>query len=454
MDGLLSTRNVGRLAAGGAGIIISMLTLYRRGVPAFSDFLPRLGWTAGCVAFGFAVGVLVVNAAIWIAGKLGPRGVKSAAAGAGKKTTGSLSNPPARERGGRSPSRPTPTITPPSPAPRPPAVGGNEIEPKAKAPTMARPRLPESERSGGRSGGRGIYLIPALASILFLGAVGAAAWYFIKRPATEGGETTNANRVEDPGPGDRPDAEAEERANATIEKKPAELRPLLREYRKRSKDIDELLRGGLEERNIGGAVTVAVTNWQFNGTKRVFKRPEEMGFQKVANDDALVNLARGPDVTIESIRITKVTDSIFNVTIKAFNNTKDFKKVAIHKGQVFELQDVSAAINNYQSGLRRLKKFRQGVATANEGDNGGIYGLPPVDRGTIELTAYCINEDLTPPEGPAYITIYELENADFDSPDELHANMRRINLALLIDGELNIARRLLLSLAPRASLEI
>jgi hypothetical protein len=391
-NNLLSASNIARLVAGITGILITVWGLYAEIINIYPSRLAHYALNVGVVIVGLVVGILVAEAGIWIAKKLYTKGVVSEGAGFLERTTGKLPDRPKRTRGNLESSRGITPATRPKP----------------------RENLEHSERKTG-------YWFPTIlvSLILLTGLSGWAVWHFYYQASNE---TASVNVNGDD------NKHVEERAQKEIEKKPSELRPALLEYCRKSPDINEILSEGLEEKNIGGASAVAVTNWQFNSDKGIFKQPEELGFQKIANDEALVNRARKNDVVINQINIRPLPNRKFGVTIKVTNRTVNHLRCAIPKGQIFEIKDAFMPSTEPPA---KTKMYPQGLAKANgDGDNNqdGIYVIPPLDEKTLEIIAYCLNENLAIPHGIGNIAIYELKDKDFNSPDKLHMNMRRVNL--------------------------
>jgi len=218
---------------------------------------------------------------------------------------------------------------------------------------------------------------------------------------------------------------ARERA---IQGKPADLREAVREYRVISEDIDRILREELEKKNIGGALTVAITNWQFNREQEVFKQPEELGFQRIQDEAALVNRALRGEVRIDKVEIKPASNRRFNVFISVTNLTPTPLECILPRGQVFELKDYIQQSAGYRHPNSILSSHYQGVSSSGggQGGGGGII-IPPRDTETLNITAFCLNKGLAIPQGPGNISIYKIKDAAFDTTEALHAIMERAN---------------------------
>jgi hypothetical protein len=220
----------------------------------------------------------------------------------------------------------------------------------------------------------------------------------------------------------------EDELRKAIEKKPEELRPALNAYQKLSEDVHQVLSEGLEDQNIGGAIAVAVTNWQWNRENQVFKSPAQLGFQRISKSDALVNQVLRGEAKIEGITITKASEKRYLVTIHVVNLTRDFLKCKIDKGQLVEIKDAKNTLADNQTEISVETQIPQTVAASDEKRHqDGIYVIPPSEEGTVEFIAYCVNQDLAVPIGPANLAIYTLIDTHFSTPAELHVNMKRLN---------------------------
>lgn len=233
-----------------------------------------------------------------------------------------------------------------------------------------------------------------------------------------------------PGPDNisAPSPTPEEKLEKAIQAKPEGLRQALREYAKISEDVALILRDGLEAQNIGGAVAVAVTNWQFNHVKGVYRRPEELGLLRIRDTEAVVNRAIKGDAIIESVAVTPQPGRAFKVIITVFNKTAFPLECKAPKGQVVELKDGRLLSPAPTAGR---SEYPQGVANANRKGDKSETVIPPKDRDTLEFIAYCVNEDLARPDGmtPANVTLFQIADIDFETPDKLHQIMRQLNHA-------------------------
>lgn len=291
----------------------------------------------------------------------------------------------------------------------------SSIEPESP---NALPELPQRASPIAGSGRRPpLYLLVLLVVIGFVGLAAFSIRQFTRSPSKPA--EPNANVVAQ-------QQATEEELRKAIERKPPELKLALIEYQELSEDIRRILSTGLEERHIGGAVAVATTNWQWNRGTKIFKRPEQLGFERISNPYALVNQVLRGDAAITSIAIARDSEKRYLVTIRVRNLTRDFLKSRIDKGQVVEMKDARNIVTENQGEQSSEKRIPQTAAASDERRD-EIYVIPPSEEGTIEFIAYCINEDLAAPNGAANLAIYELANPNFANPDQLHANMRRLN---------------------------
>jgi hypothetical protein len=220
----------------------------------------------------------------------------------------------------------------------------------------------------------------------------------------------------------------EEKLERAIQAKPEGIRQALREYAKTSEDVALILSEDLEAKNIGGAVAVAVTNWQFNHDKGVYRQPEELGLLRIKDEKALVNRAIKGDAIIESVTVTPQPGRAFKVVITVFNKTAFPLECKAPKGQVIELKDGRLLSPTPTAGR---SEYPQGVASANRKGDKSETIIPPKDRDTLEFIAYCVNEDLARPDGVtlANVTLFQIANIDFETPNKLHQIMRQLNHA-------------------------
>lgn len=428
-NNMLTTRNAARLAAGGAGITVALLALHKRILDVYPYPLPHYALTIGLVLFGLGMGILSLDAGIWIFKKIYLEKTETERG----KLRKQLTDRPADRSRSTERSLESSSYIAQAETPRKTPVHtidvkdtANKFRPSTST-SSKRLELTESSKHARRKASN-LFPIVLITLMVLASLVIWAAWHFHQHKLPN--ENIGLN-VDSTNEDSRRRAKAEEMVNKEIEKKPAELRPALYEYRRKSGDIDQILRDGLEEKNIGGAVAVAITNWQFNSTTGIYKQPEELGFQKVTNDEALINRALRNEVTINQVKISPLPNRKFKVTIQVTNLKPDALRCAIPKGQIFEMKDAATSFVEYSAKVHKTKMYPQGVAKSDQkGENNdeGIYVIPPLDEKTLEFIAYCVNEKLAIPAGLGNIAIYELKDKNFSSPDELHLNMRRENL--------------------------
>lgn len=216
-----------------------------------------------------------------------------------------------------------------------------------------------------------------------------------------------------------------------IASKPVELRKSLSEYAEMSTDIRQILTQHLEEKHIGGAVAVAVTNLQKNGRGGI-DPPEELGFKRIDHDKALVNRALKGEVNILAVIVTRAGEHLFHITIELKNNTGFPLECHIPKGQLVEIRNAKNTlardvvnVSYNPTGLAQV-----GASAGDENGKGGVTVVPAWEPAKIEFEAYCANPYLSEPEGAANLTIFALEDISYSSWDELRElRIKKLKLA-------------------------
>lgn len=217
-----------------------------------------------------------------------------------------------------------------------------------------------------------------------------------------------------------------DKINKAVGGKPVEIRASLHESVKLSKDVEQVLLEDedWEDKHVGGAIAVAISNWASDRQYKSYKSIENLGFRRVTNPEALVNRVLNNEIRIDHMELTPVFDEIskkytkFKVSMKLTNlNPRDPVEYYVHKGQIFEVKGSSPAWKkDYLTGLAP-EKPPQPVATSRDGPPRTI---PPADSTDIDFEAYCVDEGLSLPYGPAGVAIFELIKTNYHSPGQLH----------------------------------
>jgi hypothetical protein len=223
-------------------------------------------------------------------------------------------------------------------------------------------------------------------------------------------------------------ADAGDSTAEALHRLPDELRVPVERYAGLSEDIARSLREGWEEKlNVGGAIAVAVTNWQFNGDKWAFSTPEQLGFSKITEENSLVNCARNKLVKIKAVNLIwhRGEEDRFEVSVEAASLSDSPVRCVIPRGQVFELK-----------GKYLSQKVKNEWSAKHDGPQGLMrperdkdWDIPP-SGDVITMKAYCFNRGLFQPDGPGNITIYRLADTRpevFETQDALQAHMEAIN---------------------------
>jgi hypothetical protein len=296
---------------------------------------------------------------------------------------------------------------------------------------FAEPKVEAPEKKDTRDGAF-IYTAAAVCLICFVVTTTMRAWF--NPSLNEEALSQEIARKDD----------TENTIKTVIKRKPEALRQSLKEYRK-NPDIERIFRDRLEDKRVGGAIAVAVSNRQFNKDES-FDSPEDLGFRRITNEDSLVELIIEDKIVIKDIIITKLPnkDHQFNVQIQLKNLTESELDYFIPKGQVFEMRDTrlaqyaenSKTSGNYKDlqGVSSSEQKRGGVNLPPLQDNSigvlpsqdGNLSIPPMEEAVLNLTAFCINKNLAAPQGEANITIYELAD-DFTTPESLYKILDKRN---------------------------
>lgn len=168
-------------------------------------------------------------------------------------------------------------------------------------------------------------------------------------------------------------------------------------------ELKEIQDKNLENINIGGIVAFLKTSTQLSN--REILTPKFLGFKKVSNKNALVNLAiEGKISIIEVVLTDDNSPEYYLVKLKIKNNTNSIIEFEIPKGQIFENKDFETTYQN--------------LTAANK----ECHTIEPLNESDINIYSLCLNEKLPPPsmEGTkGNITIYEIEDKIFITQREL-----------------------------------
>jgi hypothetical protein len=258
-------------------------------------------------------------------------------------------------------------------------------------------------------------------------AVAASLWSWSVRAPDVAGPPHEGST--DTGVAPAKESEADTIKNA-IASKPAELRQTLSEYAKTSEDIKRILSQGLEAKNIGGAIAVAIANLQKNIGGGI-DSPEQLGFRRIDNDKALVNHVLKGDADIKTVTVSREGNHLFKVTIEMKNNTGFPLTCIIPKGQLVEMKDAkNTSEGQIVNAMYNAAGLPQVPAKASdEKDKGGMTVVPPWEPAKIEFIAYCANPDLPEPQGRANLAIYALEDTSYKTWKDLRdIRIKKLNL--------------------------
>ena len=172
-----------------------------------------------------------------------------------------------------------------------------------------------------------------------------------------------------------------------------------------SSDLKNIKDKKLEQINIGGLIFIVQTNLQYSKEKIFI--PESIGFKKITDKEALVNLAINGNIGINKVILKKGNDKNHHKVILSLSNFQNtIIDFVIEKGQVFENKE--------------YEKNTQNLASS---DN-LRYSLQPNETKDFQFDAYCLNKGMKIPNGgTGNITIYSLLNKTFRDGDELWKNM-------------------------------
>ncbi len=166
-------------------------------------------------------------------------------------------------------------------------------------------------------------------------------------------------------------------------------------------DIQEIKEKDYEKENIGGTIFFLQTNAQFS--KEVIGTPRLLGFERVTDPRALVNLALNGDIEISYVELQKGDNRNNHFVYLEIKNLKDYDlEFYIPKGQIFENKDWANSTQNLSSST-------------------SLYDTISAN-GFLEITidAYCLNKSMELPVGAeGNITLFELKNKDFENGDQL-----------------------------------
>lgn len=167
-------------------------------------------------------------------------------------------------------------------------------------------------------------------------------------------------------------------------------------------NIKEIKEKDYEKENIGGAIFFLQTNAQFS--KEVIGTPKLLGFERVADPNALVNLALNGDIEINNVELRRGDDHNNHFVYLEITNLRGYDlKFYIPKGQIFENKDSTNITQNLLS-------------------SEPLYDIIPANNEFVPITinAYCLNESMKLPKGAeGNITLFELKNKDFENGDQL-----------------------------------
>jgi len=214
-----------------------------------------------------------------------------------------------------------------------------------------------------------------------------------------------------------------------IDSKPIELRQTLSDYAQRSEDIKRILSQGLESRNIGGAVAVAITNLEKNADREI-DSVEQLGFYRIDDDNALVNQVLKGAADITTVIVSSNGNHLFKVTIEMKNNTAYPLTCIVPKGQLVEIKNGrNESVDRIVNASYQTAGLPQVPAKADDKDKGGVTVVPPWEPAKIEFIAYCANPNLPTPRGRANLAIYALGDTSYKTWRELRdIRTKKLNL--------------------------
>lgn len=172
---------------------------------------------------------------------------------------------------------------------------------------------------------------------------------------------------------------------------------------KNDSDLKEIVENNLERKNIGGLIAFLRTNAQLSN--REILNPKFLGFTKVENPNALVNLGKNGTISILNVVLRKNTNrDYYDAVITLKNNTSNRVEFFIPKGQIFENKE--------------FQEYRQNLASMNDEQ----HSLEAFEEDVFPIHSFCLNEMLPLPsiEGTkGNITIFEIGKKTFNTQREL-----------------------------------
>lgn len=230
--------------------------------------------------------------------------------------------------------------------------------------------------------------------------------------------------------GNRNEPSAEEIKRGKIDKalagKPQEIKSALRESANISEDVEQILLEGWEDKNVGGAIAVAISNWDSHKKYKTYKSIANLGFRRITKPESLVNRVLNNQIRIDHIELTPERDetcrnySKFRVSITLTNLKTEPVEYYIPKGQIIEVKGSSPVWEKDYITGEPPETLSQNGAKSDKSKGDEPYSIPPADTDTIYFEAYCVDKGLALPYGPANLAIFELINTHFESPTELH----------------------------------
>lgn len=178
--------------------------------------------------------------------------------------------------------------------------------------------------------------------------------------------------------------------------------------KKKNEHLNKIDEENLEKKNIGGIIFFLQTNIQFNDSEIV--TPELLGFERIEDDNALVNLAMNEEIEIQEVRLINGDGNNNHKVFLRIKNLTDNPLVCkIPKGQVIENKDFS--------------DISQNLAISESHDE--IY-IDDVWEDTLD--AYCLNQSKKVPRGQlGNIAIYQVKDKRFSSGDELWEQIQELS---------------------------
>ena len=163
----------------------------------------------------------------------------------------------------------------------------------------------------------------------------------------------------------------------------------------------------LNNKNIGGLVALLQTNWQFkkketNSRLYAIRRPENLGFCEIIDQDSLVNLAKKSIISIYGIKLSTDKNGEFYILFSLENKSSEKVRCIIPKGQIFE----NFNLNTTSQNLATFESY--------------VIDLKVGETKRFKVNAYCLNQSFDPPDNSdGRITIFEVLNKNYDTQDDL-----------------------------------